>query len=165
MPLCMLDELTSLLVMRGYICEPRTHWCLFEFCKRLELLVMSSLYMLGHGASFQTLQPLCHLSKKQLPYFSVYSSKLNNMCDEFIGVLKTVTELKPITRSYENVGLPGCCDSMDVVHVRCYQCPTGYLNRAKGKESFPTLFLECVTDFNWRIMGVYGPHFGSQNDK
>jgi hypothetical protein len=45
------------------------------------------------------------------------------------------------------------------------QCPLGSLNRAKGKESFPSLAFEYVTGFNWRIMGVYGPQFGLQNDK
>ena len=72
---------------------------------------------------------------------------------------------KPITQGYEKSGLPGCCGLMDVVHVRWSQCPTGDLNRAKGKESFPTLAFECVTDFNRQILGVYGPHFGLQNDK
>jgi hypothetical protein len=54
---------------------------------------------------------------------------------------------------------------MDVVHMRWLHCPTGDMNRAKGKESFPTLAFECVTGFNRQILGVYGPHFGSRNDK
>ena len=78
---------------------------------------------------------------------------------------KNATELLPIARNYENVGLPGCCGSMDVVRVRWSQCPAGDLNRAKGKVTFPSLAFECVTDFSRRIMGVYGPQFGSRNDK
>ena len=54
---------------------------------------------------------------------------------------------------------------MYIVHVRWSQCPAGDINRAKGKETFPSLAFTCVTDYNWRIMGVYGPQFGSQNDK
>jgi len=88
-----------------------------------------------------------------------------DMRDEFISMPKNATELLPVARNYENVGLPGCCGSMDVVHVRWSQCPAGDLNRAKGKETYPSLAFECVTDFNPRIMGVYGPQFGSQNDK
>ncbi len=49
--------------------------------------------------------------------------------------------------------------------MRWSQCPTGDLNRAKGKESYPALAFECVTDFNRQILGVYGPHFGLRNDK
>ena len=54
---------------------------------------------------------------------------------------KNATELKPITKSksYKDVGLPGCCGSMDVTNVRWSQCHIGDLNREKGKESFPTL--------------------------
>jgi hypothetical protein len=55
--------------------------------------------------------------------------------------------------------LHGCC-LCAVVSV-----PLGDLNRAKGKESFPSLALECVTDFNWRIMGVCGPQYQPQNHK
>jgi hypothetical protein len=54
---------------------------------------------------------------------------------------------------------------MYAVHVQWSQCSLGDLNRAKGKESSPSLAFKCVTDYNWRIMGVYGPGFGKQNDK
>ncbi len=63
-----------------------------------------------------------------------------------MNAAKNATELLPIARNYENVGLPGCCGSMDVVHVRWSQCPAGDLNRAKGKETYPSLAFECVTD-------------------
>ena len=59
---------------------------------------------------------------------------------------------------------PGCCGSVDVVHVKWCHCPAGDFNRAKGKETFPSLGFQCITDFNRRILSVYGPHFGSRND-
>ncbi len=40
---------------------------------------------------------------------------------------------------YSDVGLPGCCGSMDVVHIKWGNCPSGDFNRAKGKETFPSL--------------------------
>jgi hypothetical protein len=127
---------------------------------------MSALYILGHGASFRSLGPLCHMSKSDCTnFFHIFLDEMNNMRDEFILTPKNATELAPIKKGYKEFGLPGCCGSMDVVHVRWLQCPTGDLNRAKGKESFPTLAFECVTDFNRQIIGVYGPHFGSRNDK
>jgi hypothetical protein len=67
-------------------------------------------------------------------------------------------------RRYNSIGLPGCCGSIDVVHVKWANCPAGDFNRAKGKESYPLLGFECTTDFNRRIMSIYGPHFGSRND-
>ncbi len=43
-------------------------------------------------------------------------------------------------------------------------CSADY-NQAKGKEGYPTLGFQCITDFNQRILGVYGPQFGTANDK
>ncbi len=54
---------------------------------------------------------------------------------------------------------------MDVVHVKWSHCPTGNHNHAKGKEGYPTLGFQCITDFNWRVMVIYGPQLGSRNDK
>jgi hypothetical protein len=62
-------------------------------------------------------------------------------------------------------GLPGCCGSMDVVHVKWSSCPTGNHNRAKGKGGYPSLAFQCITDFNRRILAVYGPQFGTRNDR
>ncbi len=89
---------------------------------------------------------------------------LNDMRDKFISILKNATELQRIARSYKHVGLPECYGSVDVNRVWWSQCPLGNLNRAKGKETYPSLAFKCVTDFNWHIMGVYGPAFGSRND-
>jgi hypothetical protein len=52
-----------------------------------------------------------------------------------------------------------------VVHVKWSACPTGDHNCAKGKGSYPSLAFQCVTDFNLRILAVYGPQFGTRNDK
>ena len=74
-------------------------------------------------------------------------------------------EYKSVSRRYEQVGLPGCMGSVDVVHVKWSNCPKGDYNRAKGKESYPSLAFECISDYDRRICGVYGPQFGSRNDK
>ncbi len=129
-------------------------------CKRVhdctELLVISLLYILGCGTSYCSLWPLCHISSsKCCTFFNVFLDALNNMCEKFISMPQNVTKLWQIARSCKHVGLPWCCGSMDVVHVRWSQCLSGDLNRAKGKESYPSLAFECVTDYNWRIMGVY----------
>ena len=46
---------------------------------------------------------------------------------------RNITQLRRITNFYKEAGLPGCCGSMDVVHVKWSSCPTGDHNRAKGK--------------------------------
>jgi hypothetical protein len=78
---------------------------------------------------------------------------------------KNATELNPITKKYKASGLPGCYGLMIAVHMQWSQCPTGDMNRAKGMESFPTLSFKSVTNFNWQIMAVYGPHFGLQKTR
>ena len=49
------------------------------------------------------------------------------------------------------------CLGLNVVHVKWSNCPAGDHNRAKGKESYPSLAFECITDFDRRILGVFGP--------
>ena len=66
---------------------------------------------------------------------------------------------------YEEEGLPGVAGSVDVVHVKRAICPAGDFNRSKGKDSYPSLAFECITDYDRRILGVFGPQFGSNNDK
>jgi hypothetical protein len=78
---------------------------------------------------------------------------------------RTPEELQLIMRRYEEVGLPGAAGSLDVVHVKRAICPAGDYNRSKGKESYPSLAFECITDFDRRIIGIFGPQFGSNNDK
>ncbi len=87
------------------------------------------------------------------------------MNNEYISILKTEEELSAIMRRYEEVGLPGAMGSLDVVHVKRSSCPSGDYNRCKGKEGFPTLGFECVTDYDRKTLGVFGPQFGTQNDK
>jgi hypothetical protein len=36
---------------------------------------------------------------------------------------------------------------------------------AKGKEGYTTLGFQCITDYNRRILAIYGPQFGAVNDK
>jgi len=87
------------------------------------------------------------------------------MKEEYIFLPRILTELNHANKDYSAAGLPGCVGSMDVVHVKWSHCPIGNHNRAKGKEGYPTLGFQCITDFNWRVMAIYGPQFGSRNDK
>jgi hypothetical protein len=68
-------------------------------------------------------------------------------------------------KCYESIGLWGACGLMAVVHVKWSKCPAGNYNRAKGKEDYPTMAFQVITDYNCRILAVYGPQFGTRNDK
>jgi hypothetical protein len=94
----------------------------------------------------------------------VFLDAIVDMKDNYVYMPKNITKLNRVSSCYGVAGLPGCIGSIDVVHVKWGNCPAGDFNRAKGKETFPSLGFECITDFNRRVLSIYGPHFGSRND-
>jgi hypothetical protein len=74
-------------------------------------------------------------------------------------------ELKQVSRRYCKVGLPGTMGSKDVMHVKWSRAPAGDFNRCKGKESYPTIMFQCISNFDWRIMGISHAQYGTRNDK
>jgi hypothetical protein len=165
MPLSKVEELTNLLITRGFVLFPRTKSQQAEFCERTELLVTCSLYLLGTGAVFRACQPLCSISTSEVRKFIyLFLDAIVDMREEQTFMPRNLTALTNVGSFYNAVGLPGCCGSVDVVHVKWSNCPAGDFNCAKGKETFPFLGFRCITDFNCRILSIYGPHFGSKND-
>jgi hypothetical protein len=140
---------------------------LAEFRERAELLVMSSLYILGKGAAFHSCKALCNISTLQVhKFFFKFLDVFLDMHEEYIKLPGNVAELNCVTQLYTSVGVPGACGSVDVVHIKWSSCPAGDYNQAKGKEGYPSILgFQVITDFNWRILGVYGPQFGTANDK
>ena len=120
---------------------------------------MSALYLLATGATFRCCKPLCGICTSEVrKFFYIFIEALVDMKDEYIYIPRNITEMQRISRDYNAAGLPGCVGSMDVVHVKWANCPTGDHNRAKGKEGYQTLAFQCLTDFNrtglWRSMDL-----------
>ena len=127
---------------------------------------MTVLYRLGTGALFCTCQALCNISISEVcKFFPSFLHAMHETRDEYILLPTNITQLHQITKYYKEAGLPGCCGSMDVVHVKWSACPTGNHNHAKGKTGYPSLGFQCITDFNCQIFAIYGPQFGTRNDK
>lgn len=80
---------------------------------------------------------------------------------------KTMEELSPIIKKYQSLFLPGCGGSIDVVHLKWSYCPAGDCNsnRCVGKEGFPTVAFEVVSDNSRRILGVSSVQYGARNDQ
>ena len=109
MPLTKVEELTNILIDRGFNNSPRSHWCRAVFCEHLELLVMSALYLLGTGAAFCSCKPLCGISTSEVRKFIYkFIEALVDMKDEYICLPRNLTELIRINRDYNATGLPGC---------------------------------------------------------
>jgi hypothetical protein len=127
---------------------------------------MTILYRLGTGALFRTCQALCNKSISEVcKFFPSFLHVMHEMRDEYILLPMNIRQLRRITKYYEEAGLPGCCRSMDVFHVKWSACPTGNHNCAKGKTGYPSLGCQCITNLNHRILAVYGPQFGTRNTR
>ena len=85
--------------------------------------------------------------------------------DDYVFIPQNIHELSRVASHYNAVCLPGACGSMDVVNIKWATCPAGDHNCTKGKEGYPTLGFQCITDYNRRIIAVYGPQFGTRHDK
>ena len=161
-----MEELTDILIRRGYIQQPRTLKFREEFREHSELFVLTALFRLGNGNSFRQCRSNTYISVSEIrKFFMIFLDAIVEMKDEFVYLPRNITELLRLTNDYDEIGLPGCCGSMDVVHVKWSQCPTGDHNRAKGKAGYPTLGFECITNYRRRIIGIFGPQFGTRNDK
>ena len=68
-----------------------------------------------------------------------------------------------ITTAYQSTDLSKTMCRLGAVKWGC--CLTGDVNHAKGKEGYPTFAYQSITFFNRQIIGIYGPTFGSRNDK
>ena len=134
---------------------------------KINLLIMGALAVLGGTVhSFRQLPTVTNIcATEHSHFFHLFISKLYSIRSEYIYMPRDTEELQSIMKRYEEVGLPGAMGSMDVVHVKWSRCPKGDFNRAKGKESYPSLGFECISDFDRRITNVFGPQFGARNDK
>ena len=167
MPLYLVSEIVDRFIAEGWIWI--SHHCrtMDRLRIKAELLVLGTLAMLGGTLqSFRQLKPLTHIcASDHCNFFLSFVRHVASISHEYVFMPRTPEELQQTMRRYEELGLPGAAGSVDVVHVKRANCPAGDYNRSKGKESYPSLAFECITDFDRRILGVFGPQFGSNNDK
>lgn len=74
--------------------------------------------------------------------------------DEWIKYAVSIDTLMPVLKEHDSIYLPGCGNSVEVVHLKWTSCPPGDYYRATGNGKFPTVPFECVTD-NHRILGEF----------
>lgn len=135
MPLHKVDELVNRFLSEGWITY--THHCRSETTLKIkaELLILSCLHILAHGAPFRLLQCYTNISYTEIrKFFHFFLDKMCSMEDEYIFLPRDEDELKDVTTPYKLVSLPGCMGSIDVVHVKWSNCPAGDQVRSKGKE-------------------------------
>ena len=167
MPLYMVESLASRIVEEEFLTI--SHHCRTAALLKIksELLVLGCLAILsGSTSGFRNLRISTHIcATEHSKFFKRFVWYLFDQRHEYIYLPRNSEELRTVMTSYEEMGLPGAMGSVDVVHVKWSNCPAGDYNRSKGKESYPSLAFECISDFNRRIRHVHGPQFGTRNDK
>jgi hypothetical protein len=167
MPLYKVESLAAQLVNEEII--SLSHHCRTLTALRIksELLVLGALAILsGSTNGFRKLPLLTHIcATEHSQFFKKFVKYLFDKQNDYIYLPRNEEELNAVMSRYEEMGLPGAMGSVDVVHVKWSNCPSGDFNRAKGKESYPSLAFECISDFDRRICHVHGPQFGTRNDK
>ena len=166
MPLVKIDELVSIYIENGWVRMTKHCKSEEEMMVKLELRLLAVLKVLGHNAPFRTLQSDTNISDKEhRVFFKQFITHMNDIRQDYIGYPLTEDDLKSVMDRYAVQYLPGCGGSLDVVHVKWGNCPAEDVNRAKGKEGYPSLAFEVVTGFDRQILGVSCAHFGTRNDK
>jgi hypothetical protein len=167
MPLYKVVEIADRFILEGWI--GLSHHCrtLEQLQIKAELLVMGTLAMVGGSVhSFRQLHTVTQIcATDHSNFFLTFVEKMASLSNEYIHLPRTPSDLFEDMKRYEEVGLPDAIKSVDVVHVRWANCPDGDFNQSKGKEFYPLLAFQCITDIDREILGVFGPQFGSQNDK
>ena len=114
--------------------------------------MLGVLIVLGHGLPFCVVSTYSHISKEEHRlFFHKFIDYFFENHNEYIYLPRDADELKLVSRRYREVGLPGAMGSKDVVHVKWSRAPAGDFNRCKGKESYPTIAFQCISNFDRRI--------------
>ena len=164
-PLSLVDDLTSMFLERGWV-QPTKHIRDHKLYVRTQLFIMCSLEHLGSRKPLQQFTTKTNMSLTEHTRFQkIFVDHLYEIKSEYIDYPSTFDQLKPILQEYYNKHLPGAGGSIDVVHVKWSKCPAGDYNKCKGKETFPSLAFECITDHRWRILGIAPVQYGARSDK
>lgn len=159
------DELTSIFIERGWVTETKRVRG-DAFYVRTQLLIMSALEHLGNRKPFRQFPTHTNMSAAtHRAFFEEFLDRLFEAKDEWIRYPSNMEELNGIMKDYVENYLPGCGGSIDVVHCKWAACAAGDNVKAKGKEGYPTLAFECVSDNRRKVLGISSVQFGSRNDQ
>ena len=134
----------------------------------LRLKLAAALRHLATGHSFDGLEESFKLSGqtmcrffwgKFLPWMMARKYK------DTVYAPRNVDELEDICEEYSYAGFPGCCGSVDGVHVPWYGFKSGARADFVGKEKQPTLVFGVTVDHRYLIVHVTEAHAGATNDK
>eukprot|EP00956_Cyclotella_meneghiniana_P025798 scaffold54583_cov64-Cyclotella_meneghiniana.AAC.1 len=166
MPLVMVDTLTHLFLGKGWVGYTKRINSYDTLFLRTQLHILGTLEVLGSHTPFRKLETSTNISTEEhRKFFHLFLDRMYSVRDDYIKYPETLEDLRPIMKQYAEQFLPGCGGSIDVVHLKWSNCPAGDRNRCTGKEKFPTLAFECISDNKRRILGVSSIQYGTRNDQ
>jgi hypothetical protein len=163
MPLSLLDKLTQMFLDRGWVTYTKRITRYDELYLRCQLRIMAALKVLDAHTPFRQLETTTNIcTEEHRLFFHHFLDKMVSVKEEFLHYPKDMEELKPVLDKYESLFLPGCGGSIDVIHIKWSACPAGDRNRCTGKEKYPTLSFEVVSDNARRILAVSSVQYGTR---
>ena len=130
----------------------------------LSMLLLSVLRYLALGCPWDLIEELARVCETKLKTFYKTFTKWF-LKTKYEGLVCIGDWRKNIEPTFNRVGFPGCCGSMDAVHLGWEKCPHSQVGLHVGKEGFPTIAFNCVSDHNGRVIHVTSGHPGARNDK
>ena len=132
-----------------------------------ELKVLGYLRMTGRAACFDDVEELSFVNESTMHAFFHKFSEFGRakLYPVHVSMPTTVEELAEIEAAYAMLGIPGAGGSMDVVHIALGSCPFGLSNLCTGKEGFPSLGYNMISDHRGRALALMPGTYGSINDQ
>ena len=134
----------------------------------LRLKLCAALRHLATGHSFDGLEESFKMSAQTMRDFfwgTFIPWMMARKYEENVYAPRNMDELQEVCEEYDYAGFPGCCGSVDGVHVLWYGFKSGARADFVGKEKQPTLVFGVTVDHRYRIMHVTSAHAGTTNDK
>ena len=165
-PLVTIDYLTEMFISKGWVENTKRCHSDYQLSIRTQLFIMCALEHLGNRRPHRQFETETEMSyTEHRKFFTLFIDRLYSVKDDFVVYPKTMEHLQVNVKDYCEQHLPGAAGSIDVVHVKWSRCPAGDYNKCKGKESFPSVAFECVTNNHRRILAIAPIQYGSRNDK
>jgi hypothetical protein len=133
----------------------------------LDMKVCGVLRVLGRASFFDDCAECTFISENtHRVFFHEFCKKFSiSQWKKHVHPPETPDEIKETLDMYAAAGFPGCVGSIDCVHIAWGMCPTKERSWFKGKEGWPTIVYEVVTNHATRIFSATPGHPGTCNDK
>jgi Plant transposon protein len=132
----------------------------------VELLILGVLHILGHSVKFAGVHDGSYVSATSIRvFFKHFTRKFSKeMYHVWVRLPSSAADIESVRALYAALGFPGCIGSIDCTHIGWARSPQLRRFLFVGKDGYPTLAYECVTNRLGYIMSWTSSFVGSAND-